>query len=152
MNIEKYTICSAAILLEYYDNKIQSFLENCHDDILWLGPAHDQMIRGKDTLIDAFQKENMNYVLLFQISLSIRSTQAVLLLWTCFLLFSWILSGRMAIQIASIKEFLCYGLCKIISHASGFATFPMQLPMIRGILSILFIMLKPINPWFYPGR
>lgn len=66
MNIEKYTICSAAILLEYYDNKIQSFLENCHDDILWLGPAHDQMI--------------------------------------------------------------------------------------RGILSILFIMLKPINPWVYPGR
>ena len=57
MNIEKYTICSAAILLEYYDNKIQSFLENCHDDILWLGPAHDQMIRGKDNLIDAFQKE-----------------------------------------------------------------------------------------------
>lgn len=152
MNIEKYTICSAAILLEYYDNKIQSFLENCHDDILWLGPAHDQMIRGKDNLIDAFQKENMNCVLLFQISLSIRSTQAVLLLWTCFLLFSWILSGRMAVQIASIKEFLCYGLCKIISHASGFATFPMRLPMIRGILSILFIMLKPINPWFYLGR
>ena len=57
MNIEKYTICSAAILLEYYDNKIQSFLENCHDDILWLGPAHNQMIRGKDNLIDAFQKE-----------------------------------------------------------------------------------------------
>lgn len=99
-----------------------------------------------------FRKKNMNYVLLFQISLSIRSTQAVLLLWTCFLLFSWILSGRMAIQIASIKEFLCYGLCKIISHASGFATFPMRLPMIRGILSILFIMLKPINPWFYPGQ
>ena len=57
MNIEKYTIYSAAILLEYYDNKIQSFLENCHDDILWLGPAQDQMIRGKDNLIDAFQKE-----------------------------------------------------------------------------------------------
>lgn len=57
MNIEKYTICSATILLEYYDNQIQSFLENCHDDILWLGPAHDQMIRGKDNLIDAFQKE-----------------------------------------------------------------------------------------------
>ena len=152
MNIEKYTICSAAILLEYYDNKIQSFLENCHDDILWLGPAHDQMIRGKDNLIDAFQKEK--HELRFTVSnlVSIRSTQAFLLLWTCFLLFSWILSGRMAVQIASIKEFLCYGLCKIISHASGFATFPMRLPMIRGILSILFIMLKPINPWFYPGR
>lgn len=57
MNIQKITIYSAAILLNYYDNNIEPFLENCHDDILWLGPARDQMIRGRDNLINAFQKE-----------------------------------------------------------------------------------------------
>lgn len=135
MNIEKYTICSAAILLEYYDNKIQSFLENCHDDILWLGPAHNQMIRGKDNLIDAFQKEKhelrftVSNLVVYPLDTGSPSTLV------CFLLFSWILSGQMAVQIASIKEFLCYGLCKIISHASGFCHISMRWPMIRGILS-----------------
>lgn len=152
MNIEKYTICSAAILLEYYDNKIQSFLENCHDDILWLGPAHDQMIRGKDNLIDAFQKEKhelrftVSNLVVYPLDTGIPSTLDVLLTFQLDTFWPDGSSNRVH------KEFLCYGLCKIISHASGFATFPMRLPMIRGILSILFIMLKPINPWFYPGR
>lgn len=85
MNIEKYTICSAAILLEYYDNKIQSFLENCHDDILWLGPAHDQMIRGKDNLIDAFQKKKhelrftVSNLVVYPLDTGIPSTLDVLL-------------------------------------------------------------------------
>lgn len=113
----------------------------------------NQMIRGKDNLIDAFQKEKhelrftVSNLVVYPLDTGIPST-----LERASYFFSWILSGRMAVQIASIKEFLGYGLCKIISHASGFATFPMRLPMIRGILFILFIMLKPINPWFYPGR
>lgn len=57
MHITKLTNYSAKILLEYYNNNIQPFLDSCHEDILWIGPAQGQMIRKKKRLVDAFQKE-----------------------------------------------------------------------------------------------
>ena len=57
MTINDITELTVSILTRYYDNDIQPFLEHCHDDILWLGPAKEQIIRTKRALIEAFEKE-----------------------------------------------------------------------------------------------
>ena len=36
---------SADILTKYYNNEIDSFLNACHEDILWIGPAEKHVIR-----------------------------------------------------------------------------------------------------------
>lgn len=51
---------SANILLQYYDNQIQPFLDHCHDDIFWIGPAQKHIIRTKDALVKAFFHESHN--------------------------------------------------------------------------------------------
>lgn len=58
MHIRNLTIYSAKIVLEYYDNHIRLFLDNCHDDVLWIGPAKGQIIQGKECLVSAFMKEH----------------------------------------------------------------------------------------------
>ena len=35
---------SADILTKYYNNEIDSFLNACHEDILWIGPAEKHVI------------------------------------------------------------------------------------------------------------
>ena len=57
MTINDITELTVSLLTRYYDNDIQPFLDHCHDDILWLGPAKEQMIRTKRALIEAFEKE-----------------------------------------------------------------------------------------------
>lgn len=57
MTINDITELTVSLLTRYYDNDIQPFLDHCHDDILWLGPAKEQMIRTKKALIEAFEKE-----------------------------------------------------------------------------------------------
>lgn len=48
---------TADILIRYYGNEIQPFLDSCDEDILWIGPAEKQVIRGKQHLVDAFSQE-----------------------------------------------------------------------------------------------
>lgn len=49
---------SAKILLDYYDNNIQPFLDACHEDIMWIGPAQGQVMRTKATMLAAFASEH----------------------------------------------------------------------------------------------
>lgn len=49
---------TADLIIEYYNNNIQPFLDHCHDDVLWLGPAMGQLIRTKKALVDAFSTES----------------------------------------------------------------------------------------------
>lgn len=48
---------SADILTKYYNNEIDSFLNACHEDILWIGPAEKHVIRTREALVDAFSQE-----------------------------------------------------------------------------------------------
>ena len=57
MQIQELADYTAQILLEYYENKIQPFLDACDEDILWIGPAVGQVIRTKEALVAAFAAE-----------------------------------------------------------------------------------------------
>ncbi len=58
MSIDEIVTLSTSILTNYYNNNIRLFLDYCHEDILWMGPAKPQIIRTKKTLIESFAKEN----------------------------------------------------------------------------------------------
>ena len=49
---------AADVLLAYYANDIMPFLDACHDDVMWIGPAKGQYIHGKTDLIAAFATEH----------------------------------------------------------------------------------------------
>lgn len=57
MNSQELSDLTASLLLQYYDNKIDPFLNHCHEDILWIGPAEGQMIRTKTKLVETFAAE-----------------------------------------------------------------------------------------------
>ncbi len=58
MTISDLTELTASLLVRYYENNIQPFLDYCHDDILWIGPANGQIIRTKQALADTFSQES----------------------------------------------------------------------------------------------
>lgn len=39
MNIQKIGDRTAELLNLYYNNEIEPFLNSCHEDVLWIGPA-----------------------------------------------------------------------------------------------------------------
>lgn len=49
---------SIHIITEYYKNNLQPFFESVSDDILWIGPAERQQIRGKENLLRAWAAES----------------------------------------------------------------------------------------------
>lgn len=49
---------TAKIIIEYYKNNIQPFLDAFSEQCLWIGPAKGQMIRTKKQLVAAFSEEN----------------------------------------------------------------------------------------------
>ena len=57
MNIQKIGDRTAELLNLYYNNEIEPFLNSCHEDVLWIGPADKQVIRGRKNLVDAFHAE-----------------------------------------------------------------------------------------------
>ena len=60
MNVEKISKFTVELLLKYYDNDIQLFLDACADDVLWIGPAENQVIRTSRALKSAFAAEHNN--------------------------------------------------------------------------------------------
>lgn len=57
MNIQEVSKQAADILIHYYDNDIQPFLDACDEDVLWIGPAENQIIRTRAALVAAFAEE-----------------------------------------------------------------------------------------------
>ncbi len=56
---------SIFIITEYYKNNLTPFFENISDDVLWIGPAKRQQIRGKENLLQAFasDKHNLTFIM-----------------------------------------------------------------------------------------
>ena len=48
---------SIHIITEYYNNNLQPFFDNISEDVLWIGPADNQEIRGRDKVIATFSSE-----------------------------------------------------------------------------------------------
>ncbi len=57
MTISELTELTANLLIRYYDNDIQPFLDYLDKDALWIGPAQNQIIRSKEALVEAFGME-----------------------------------------------------------------------------------------------
>ncbi len=60
MLVSELSKLSIDILSQYYENNLNPFFNHLHENILWIGPAKNQIIRSKDKLIEAFKKENNN--------------------------------------------------------------------------------------------
>ena len=50
MRSEDIAELSARVLLAYYDNDIEPFLDACHPNVLWIGPGEGQIIQTQETL------------------------------------------------------------------------------------------------------
>ena len=48
---------SLFIITEYYKNNLEPFFEYVSDDVLWIGPAQRQLIKGRENLIQTFLAE-----------------------------------------------------------------------------------------------
>ena len=57
MNIQEVAKQAADIVIRYYQNDIQPFLDACDEDVLWIGPAENQIIRTREALVAAFAAE-----------------------------------------------------------------------------------------------
>lgn len=48
---------SIHIITEYYNNNLQPYFDNISEDVLWIGPAERQEIRGREQVISTFSAE-----------------------------------------------------------------------------------------------
>ena len=62
---------SIRIITEYYNNNLQPYFDNISEDILWIGPAERQELRGRETIISSFTSE------LHNLKFTIGSIQAI---------------------------------------------------------------------------
>ncbi len=60
MNKQFIADLSRDLLIKYYDNDYMSFLNHMDDNGLWYGPYEGQFIRGRDNMIQAWNKEKHN--------------------------------------------------------------------------------------------
>lgn len=60
MRCEDIAELSARVLLAYYDNDIEPFLDACHPNVLWIGPGEGQIIHTQETLRNTFYAEKNN--------------------------------------------------------------------------------------------
>ena len=58
MNISAQIRQSVHIITEYYENHLQPFFDAADDDLLWIGPAENQWMQGKSTILAAFAQED----------------------------------------------------------------------------------------------
>ena len=56
---------SLFIITEYYKNNLEPFFEYVSDDVLWIGPAQRQLIKGRENLIQTFlaEKHDLTFTL-----------------------------------------------------------------------------------------
>lgn len=57
MKLSSLAELSADILMKYYENNTKPFFDCLHEDLLWIGPAKNQIVRTKKALEDLFAKE-----------------------------------------------------------------------------------------------
>ena len=50
---------SIHIITEYYNNNLQPFFDNISEDILWIGPAERQELRGRDKIIATLDRKSV---------------------------------------------------------------------------------------------
>ena len=64
MNIQEVAKQAVDIVMRYYNNDIQPFLDACDEDVLWIGPAENQIIRTREALVAAFaaEKNDLRFV------------------------------------------------------------------------------------------
>lgn len=64
MNIQEVAKQTVDIVMRYYNNDIQPFLDACDEDVLWIGPAENQIIRTREALVAAFaaEKNDLRFV------------------------------------------------------------------------------------------
>lgn len=46
------------LVLRYYENDVQPFLDHMDEDALWCGPAEGQLLRGRASMVSAWAAEN----------------------------------------------------------------------------------------------
>ena len=47
---------SIHIITEYYNNNLQPYFDSISEDVLWIGPAERQEIRGREQVISTFSE------------------------------------------------------------------------------------------------
>lgn len=57
MTSEELIYESIHIITEYYQNNLQPYFDSLGKDVLWIGPAEGQEIRGRDQVISTFSAE-----------------------------------------------------------------------------------------------
>ena len=70
MNISAQIRQSVHIITEYYENHLQPFFDAADDDLLWIGPAENQWMQGKATILAAFAQEDGTHHLTFTMRIS----------------------------------------------------------------------------------
>lgn len=60
MHSEDIAKLSARVLLAYYNNDIEPFLDACHPNVLWIGPGEGQIIQTQETIRNTFYAEKNN--------------------------------------------------------------------------------------------
>ena len=58
MNLRKISELSADLIIRYYENDYMPFLLCMDEEALWYGPAEGQFLRGRQTMIDTWKKED----------------------------------------------------------------------------------------------
>ncbi|MBQ7504576.1 MAG: LytTR family transcriptional regulator [Ruminococcus sp.] len=57
MNINTISKLTYYIVSEYYKNNLEPFFEYLDDNILWFGPAEKQILKSKQSMLDAWSRE-----------------------------------------------------------------------------------------------
>ena len=60
MRIDEIMTRSEDVLTRYYQNEIEPFLDSCDEDIIWIGPAENQIIKTRENLVNTFAAEENN--------------------------------------------------------------------------------------------
>lgn len=77
MNSKELMATSAEILIQYYENNIEPFLNALHANALWIGPLEGQILRSREAIIEAYRKEqNVMTFHLFDLNVSVAQHTA----------------------------------------------------------------------------
>lgn len=144
MNIQKIGDRTAELLNLYYNNEIEPFLNSCHEDVLWIGPADKQVIRGRKNLVDAFhaEKHELKFSLNNLTVLPLATTSSTVAEIMTFMLVDTIWPDNSASRVNQRMQFTWVeqkGVPKI-----RVIFFQMQFSMMRGMAFIRYIMMRII--------